>query len=128
MLLQTGNIVIPARGLAPKTDDDDPIEHYYRPLVGRLYRGRLQLARRLLGRGRYPSLLEVGYGSGVFLPALARLADRVAGIDVHPARAEVERMLEQLGVDAELRDASLYELPYADGEFAGLVCLSVLEH
>jgi SAM-dependent methyltransferase len=127
-LLRTGGIVIPARGVAPKTDDDDPIEFYYRPLTGRLYRGRLVLARRLLGAESRRALLEIGYGSGVFLPELARSAERVVGIDVHGARRQVESMLHDLGVDAELRDASLYELPYGDGEFDALVCLSVLEH
>jgi SAM-dependent methyltransferase len=37
-------------------------------------------------------------------------------------------MLRTLGVDAQLVVASLYELPFADGEFDALVCLSVLEH
>jgi predicted SAM-dependent methyltransferase len=37
-------------------------------------------------------------------------------------------MLASLGLDADLRDASLFEMPFADGEFHGLVCLSVLEH
>jgi len=126
--MKTGDIVIPARGLAPKTYDDDPIEFYYRPLTGPLYRARLRLASELLGREKRRAILEVGYGSGVFLPELARRADRVAGLDIHESRPAVEEMLRTLGVEAELHEGDLYSLPYEDGEFDALVCLSVLEH
>jgi SAM-dependent methyltransferase len=121
-------LFLPPRGLVPKPHADDPVDYYYRPLTARLYRARLQLVVDLLGAGRYPSLLEVGYGSGIFLPELARHADRLAAVDVHLESAGVEEMLRQLQVEVELREASLFELPFADGEFDGLVCVSVLEH
>jgi SAM-dependent methyltransferase len=119
---------IPPRGLAPKTDADDPIDYYYRPLTARLYRGRLELAVALLGEARYRAVLEVGYGSGVLLPQLTRQADRVVGIDIHAAASSVADMLDRLGVFAELVQASLFELPFEAGEFDALVSVSVLEH
>ncbi len=121
-------IYLPDRGLPPKPDDDDPVDYYYKPLTAQLYRARLRLAGRLLGPGPYENLIEIGYGSGIFLPELARRTHRLAAIDIHPQVELVQRMLETLDVDADLREASLYELPYADGEFDALVCLSVLEH
>ena len=119
---------LPPRSLVPKPDADDPVDYYYRPLTARLYRARLELAVDLLGVGRYPSLLEVGYGSGIFLPELARRTDRLVAVDIHPESARVEEMLRRLGIEAELRQASLFELPFEDGELHGLVCISVLEH
>lgn len=120
-------IYLPARDLVPKPEDEDPIDYYYKPVTGPLYRARLELAARLLGRG-HGDLVEVGYGSGIFLPELARRADRIAGNDIHGARVEVESMLEGMGITADLRDASLFDLPWPDASFDALVCLSVLEH
>lgn len=126
--LQRTGLSLPPREALPKPDPDDPLDYYYRPLTAWLYRARLRLALRLLGDGPYQSLLEVGYGSGILLPELSRRADRIAGIDIHPAREAVETAMERLGVRVELRDASLLEIPFAADEFNALVSLSVLEH
>jgi 2-polyprenyl-3-methyl-5-hydroxy-6-metoxy-1,4-benzoquinol methylase len=119
---------LPPRELVSKPDPDDPIDYYYRPLTAPLYRARLRHALALLGPGPYDALLDVGYGSGVFLPELARRARRLVGVDVHAGRAGVEATARALHIAVELHDASLYELPFADGEFDALVCMSVLEH
>ena len=100
---------------------------YYYGLTGPLYRGRLAVAARALGRG-YPALLDVGYGSGVFFPELARRARRVVGAEVHGQEARVGEALGRLGVSVELRAGSVLALPAAEGEFDAVVCLSVLEH
>ncbi len=111
-----------------KPDADDPIDYYYRPLTAPLYRARLRDALVLLGDGPFDSLLDIGYGSGVFLPELARRTKRLVGIDVHAGRDGVAGMAKRLDLDVELLDASLFELPFEDGTFDALVCLSVLEH
>ena len=127
-LLETRDIVLVPRGAAPKTGADDPVDYYYRPLTAWLYRGRLRLAVRLLEPERFASVLEVGYGSGIFLPELARHAERLTGIEVHDEAARVGSMLRRFRVEAELHRCSLFEMPFAEGAFDGLVCLSVLEH
>ena len=69
-----------------------PVDHAdwnYRPLLGLLQRRRFQLATALLPRPRMQRLLEVGYGSGVFLPELARHCEELHGIDTHASPAEV---------------------------------------
>jgi ubiquinone/menaquinone biosynthesis C-methylase UbiE len=121
-------LAIPPRDAVPRVDPADPIDWYYRPVTSALYRGRLRLATRMLGAGPYDHLVEIGYGSGVFLPELARRGRRVSAIDIHPNGPAVKEMLERLDVDVRLLDASLYELPFGDEECDGLVCLSVLEH
>src|SRR5437868_8080142 len=119
---------LPPRRLVSKPDPDDPIDYYYRPLTAPLYRARLRQALALLGPGPFESMLDVGYGSGVFLPELARRTRRLVGVDVHGGRAGVESMARALGIEVELCNASLFELPFGDGEFGALVCVSVLEH
>ena len=121
-------LLLPPRSLVPKPDEDDPVDYYYRPLTARIYRARLRLAVDLLGDRRYESLLEVGYGSGIFLPELARHAERLAALDIHPEAERVRTMLSRLRVAADVQEGSLFELPFGDGEFDALVCLSVLEH
>ncbi len=121
-------LLLPPRDHVVKTDPDDPIDYYYRALTGPLYRARLRLVARLLGRERRASVLDVGYGSGVFLPELARRADRVVGVDLHDEHERIAGLLARMGVDAELRRASLYELPFEESEFDATVCVSVLEH
>jgi SAM-dependent methyltransferase len=119
---------LPPRALVPKTAPDDPIDYYFKPLTAHVYRARLALALRLLGDHVFDHLLEVGYGSGILLPELSGRCNRLAALDVHGQEARVEHMLSHLGLSADLRNASLFEMPFGDGEFDGLVCLSVLEH
>jgi len=121
-------LYIPERAVVPKSDNDDPLDYYYKPITGPVYRTRLEMAIKLLGERQYSSLLEVGYGSGILLPELARHSEKVTGIDMHPKSAEVYTMLEHEKVKAELHQGSLFEMPFADGQFDALVCLSVLEH
>jgi len=112
----------------PKTDDDDPIDYYYNPLTRYVYRKRLTMTAALLGPTKFPSMLEIGYGSGILLPELARHTDRLVAIDIHKNREPVASMLQRLGVVADLRQADLYRMPFDDQAFDALFCLSVLEH
>jgi SAM-dependent methyltransferase len=121
-------LVLPPRDVVPKTASDDPVDYYYRLPTARIYRARLRLANDLLGEQRFESMLEVGYGSGIYLPDLARRCDRLTAIDLHHESRRVHGMLAKLGIAADLREASLFEIPFEDGGFDGLVCLSVLEH
>ena len=122
------DLLVPPRDIVPKTGDDDPLDFYYRRFTTGLYRGRLQMAVDLLGAARFASLLDVGYGSGIFLPELARHTDRLVGLEVHDEAPRVHGILRRLDLEAELVQGSLYALPFADDEFDALVCISVLEH
>jgi SAM-dependent methyltransferase len=127
-LAASSRLVLPPRDIVPKTAPDDPVDYYYRSPTARLYRARLRLANELLGEQRFESMLEVGYGSGIFLPDLARRCARLAAIDLHHESRRVDEMLTRLGVTADLREGSLFEMPFEARTFDGLVCLSVLEH
>jgi 2-polyprenyl-3-methyl-5-hydroxy-6-metoxy-1,4-benzoquinol methylase len=128
LAVRPGSVYIPDRGVVSKTDDDDPIDYYYKPLTRYVYRKRLTMTAALLGPTTYPSLLEIGYGSGILLPELARHTERLTAIDIHRNREPVVTMLKQLGVQADLRQADLYRMPFENQTFDGLFCLSVLEH
>jgi len=122
------SVRLPARDHIRPIDDDDPLRFYYVPVVGHLYRRRLEMASALLDghRGR---VVEVGYGSGVFLPELAAVSGtRVIGVDRHREGAAVRAMARREGVDAILVTGDVLRLPFAARTVDALVCLSVLEH
>jgi ubiquinone/menaquinone biosynthesis C-methylase UbiE len=122
------SLYIPPRAAVPKPNSDDPIDYYYRPVTGTIYRSRLRNAVELLGPTKFGALLEVGTGSGILLPELSRHTQRLVAIDIHDKLDEVREFLTKEGVDADVVHGSLFEMPFRDGEFDALFCASVLEH
>jgi SAM-dependent methyltransferase len=118
---------LPAREHIRPVGEDDPLRYYYMPLVGRFYRRRLELATAFLD-GPVTRVLEVGYGSGIFLPELAARAARVVAVDRHREGASVRAMARRDGVEVALVTGDVCALPVADASVDVLVCLSVLEH
>jgi len=116
---------------APRTGPTDPIQHYDKPLVGWLFRERINRGLALLphgGPGVLGSVLEVGYAAGMVQLALAPHASDLHGIDLDAEPAEVTATLRRAGVESELLRGSVLELPYGENRFDHLVCFSVLEH
>jgi len=120
---------LPPRGVLKPTDADDPLPYYYHPLVGWLYRHRLQMGLEFLpdlpALGR--RVLEVGVGSGVLVPTLTRHYAEYTGTDL--TLAPGLDALVAPGCRAEFRSADLLrddDLPA--GHYDAIVCFSVLEH
>jgi SAM-dependent methyltransferase len=97
-----------------------------RPLVGPIIRHRFRLALSLLPDST-ERILEVGFGSGVFMPVLAERAGELYGIDVHPHTTVVATALERAGVTARLYQGSAEKMPFQPGWFDAAVALSSLE-
>lgn len=110
-----------------KTGPVDHADWNFRPFLGQIQRRRFQLIRSLLPRERVGRLLEIGYGSGVFLPELARHCEELHGIDVHESHVQITEMLARLGITARLQRASAEKLPFDDGHFDCIVAVSSLE-
>jgi SAM-dependent methyltransferase len=121
-------LYLPDRQHICQIGDDDPLKYYYLPLTSCVYRKRLQMAMVLLGEKRFGHLLEVGYGSGIFLPTLARRCDKLSGVDIHTKVEQVQQMLAAERISATLQRGNVLNLPYRGEEFDAVVCLSVLEH
>jgi ubiquinone/menaquinone biosynthesis C-methylase UbiE len=110
-----------------KTNDLDQADWNYKPILGFIQRRRFRLIVKLLGDAHYEHALDVGYGSGVFLPELARHATEVSGVDPHDRDGEAHVALEKVGIDAHLYSAPAEHLPMADASYDLLVVVSALE-
>jgi ubiquinone/menaquinone biosynthesis C-methylase UbiE len=109
-----------------KTGPVDYADWNYRPILGNIQRLRFSLALSLLPV--YSNrLLEIGYGSGVFMPSLSPIADQLYGIDVHDKSDRVSAALAATGVNAKLAQAKAEGLPFKDATFDAVVAISSLE-
>jgi SAM-dependent methyltransferase len=111
----------------PRNGPTDPIEYYRRPLLGWLFRERINAGLRLLGP-RFKKALEVGYGAGAVQLVLAPVVDELHGIDLDADPTLVTPLLESRGHVAHLEQGSVLELPYESSAFDLVVCFSVIEH
>jgi SAM-dependent methyltransferase len=120
---------LPPRGTIAPNSDVDPLKYYYAPLVGRVFVARINLGLALLP-ARAGRLLEVGYGSGLLLPTLSTVCDRLDGVDLTSDPAAVRATALRLGVTnlGELVRGSVCRLPFPDGSYDTVVAFSILEH
>lgn len=103
----------------------------YRPgPLGPLMRHRYTLACDALDDlpcGPDHHVLEIGYGSGIFLPELARRFASVTGVDPHRHAAAVGEALHHRGVRADLIHGRAEHLPLPDHRLDVAVAVSCLE-
>lgn len=101
------------------------------PIVRRLMQGFLDSATDLYAQAAPRTILEVGCGEGELATRL--LAHHRDSFGGSPQRFEItdvdiSHVPAELDPELTLREASIYALPYAEGEFDLVVCCEVLEH
>lgn len=111
-----------------KTSKVDRAEWNFHPVLGLLQRTRFRLVLAMLAKTRYPRALEVGYGSGVFMPELKRYCDEIYGLDPHDKDQEVAAVLLRHGVTARLYSGSVTRMPFPDAFLDCIVAVSALEY
>jgi SAM-dependent methyltransferase len=104
----------------------DFVDRYYTGGAGWMLRQRLRWVRDALPPNCY-SVLEIGYGSGIFFYELSRHAGTVVGIDVHSRGAAVVGDCAMDGITVAAAQGSGMALPFADGSFDAVVIISALE-
>jgi SAM-dependent methyltransferase len=104
----------------------DPLKWYYWPVLGTMYRRRVELClAECTGGSR---ILEVGFGSGVTFLNLHALYDEIHGIDLDGDVEEVTNRFRARGIETHLRNGNVLFLPYPDGYFDTVLLISILEH
>ena len=127
LLLGSRDLRLLPRDALVRTSELDQGDWNYRPLLGWISRLRLRAVAGAISRRPCTRVLEVGYGSGVLLPELARHAYGVFGVDLHRNAAPVHGALAANGVDAHLATGSAEHLPFPDACFDAVVVVSTLE-
>lgn len=108
-----------------------PLDHAawnFSGLTGYVSKQRFNLIEKLLPRGESAhKVLEIGYGSGIFMPELAHYSKKLYGIDVHNKSNEVAEILHKHGVDVELVQGDAAHMPFESDFFNVVVSISALE-
>lgn len=90
-------------------------------------RRRFELVRNLLPHRRVQRILEIGFGSGVFMPDLVERCDELYGIDIHSHVEDVRAALALRGVAASLSRQDAARMDFPNTFFDLVVCVSALE-
>jgi SAM-dependent methyltransferase len=119
--------MLPPRGYLPRTGAVDFVDSYFDGGVGWVLRERLRWVRDALPANHVSRVLEIGYGSGIFLYELVDHADMVVGIDVHGLAADVQRHVRADGLRVPLIRGDGMHLPFDEGAFDLVIIVSALE-
>jgi ubiquinone/menaquinone biosynthesis C-methylase UbiE len=119
--------LLPRTALISTGDKDVPALNFH-PLLAVVARVRFWIMLSLLPNRRFARVLEIGYGSGIFMPELAGRCDELYGVDIHPHASTVSRHLKSHGIDAALTRGSGIALPFKDQTFDCIVAMSCLEY
>ena len=84
--------------------------------------------RRCAAEGPTARALEVGPGSGVYLPVLAELFDEVVGSDVHDAYLDNARKLQDSHRNLTLVQDDITRTALPEASFDLVLCTEVVEH
>lgn len=112
----------------PQSGPTDPLKYYMHPFVGKIYLERINRGLRMLPAKRYARTLEVGYGAGAVLLALARGVEELHGIDLDADPGILTRFFSERSCHAQLQRGDVCALPYESNYFDLVVSFSVFEH
>jgi len=118
--------------LLPKKDliTTGPVDHAdwnYKSVIKYIQLKRFKLCLKLLGDRKYDRLLEIGYGSGIFLPTISDFTNELFGIDIHTKNKQVEEILEKNNIKSKLISGSAVNMPLENEFFDCIVAISSIE-
>lgn len=122
-------LIMPKKEVLVKTNIEDVLEFYYKPLFSYIYRKRLKMCVKLLEGHQFDKVLDAGYGTGLFFFTLNQISKELCGIDEHKKHKEVMKKYKQYGLNLKLVSGNISsKLPYKDNTFDCIVTISTLEH
>jgi len=104
----------------------DPLRFYYWPVLGAMYRRRVELCLAELRGGE--RVLEVGFGSGATFLNLHDRYREIHGVDLTASVEAVKAVFESIQVETHLQNGDVLDIAYADGFFDAVLLVSILEH
>lgn len=107
-------------------DRNDPLRFYFWPLIGRMFRRRVELCLAECSGGQ--RILEVGFGSGVTFLNLNDRYKEIYGLDLNVSVEAVKTVFKAKQIETHLQNGSVLAIPYEDDFFDTVLLISVLEH
>lgn len=121
-------IIIPEKKFLSRTNDVDYFDWNYKFPIKYVQLYRFKAIIKLLGDKKYSRLLEIGTGSGIFLPELSLHCEKLYASDIHPHFVKIEDLLKHYNIkDYEVKSQSIQKTDYPDNYFDAIVAVSVLE-
>lgn len=105
---------------------DDPLRFYFWPVIGKMYRRRVELCLAECTPGQ--RVLEVGFGSGVTFPNLDELYEEIHGLDLSASVEDVAAVFKARHIETHLQNGSVLAMPYDNDFFDTVLLISILEH
>ncbi|MGB7156527.1 MAG: class I SAM-dependent methyltransferase [Tepidisphaeraceae bacterium] len=105
---------------------DDPIRFYHLPLLGRMYRRRVELCLDECRGGQ--RVLEIGFGSGMTFLNLNEKYREIHGLDLTADVNAVASAYRARGVESSLFNGDIVSMPFPDQHFDTVLLISILEH
>ena len=102
------------------------VDSYLKPIRKIAFRKRLRMVLELMEDRKYQNFLDIGFGSGIFLPELASWTKQLTAIDTHRNIEIVRNIVNSKNISANLLEADVCQMPFEDNTFDGILCLSVL--
>jgi len=107
-------------------DRNDPLRFYFWPVIGRMFRRRVELCLAQCAGGQ--RILEVGFGAGVTFLNLHEHYKEIYGLDLNAKVADVAAVFRERQIETHLQNGSVLSMPYADEFFDTVLLISILEH
>lgn len=121
-------LFLPDKKLLKKTGEVDYYNWAYKFPIKYIIQYRFKKIVQLLGKRKYPVLLEAGTGSGIFLPELSKHCERLYACDIHHGFDNVALICETYGIkDYNLSTQSIDHTNFANESFDAVVAASMLE-
>ncbi|MFH1368208.1 MAG: class I SAM-dependent methyltransferase [Elusimicrobiota bacterium] len=110
------------------SDSEVPIHYFYLPVIKYFYLRRFELVFELMGDEKYGNMLEIGYGTGILFPELAKRTKELHAAEVKDSSNLIMDALKKRNISVLFSAGSIHKLPYDNDKFECIVCISVLEH
>lgn len=104
----------------------DPLRFYFMPIIGRMYRRRVELCLAECTGGQ--RVLEVGFGAGATFLNLHEMYDEIHGLDLTASVGQVQETFAARQIETHLRNGDVVDTPYEGGFFDTVLLISILEH
>jgi len=121
-------MLLPKKDLLKKTGEVDYFNWNYTFPINLIQIYRFKKIIHLLGDRKYKNLLEIGTGSGIFLPELAKHTENLFACDIHDNYEHIEKLMSNYKVtNYWVGKQNIEETNYPDNYFDAIVAVSVLE-